>query len=78
MKGPRLELHILDSGIPTPEPVSFSSGLVLGEKGREAYDYNTNRKFRYIHDAIILSDFEKSAVSYIYEKGKFRSVVTSD
>ena len=77
-KGARVELHILESGIHTPEPVSFSSGLVLARKGVEAYDYGTDKKFRYIHDAIILSNFETSGISYIYEKGKFRSIVTSD
>jgi hypothetical protein len=77
-KRARVEVHILDSGIPSPKPVSFSSGLVLAKKGVEAYDYHTDRKFRYRHDAIILSDFEKAGVSYIYENGRFRSIVTSD
>ena len=77
-KGARVELHILDSGTLTLEPVAVSSGLVLATKGVEAYDYETAKKFRYIHDAIILSNFETSGISYIYEKGRFRAIVTSD
>jgi hypothetical protein len=52
--------------------------ITLMKKGEKDYDYATDKNFIYKNDAIFSGYFEKAGVSYIYEKGKFRGITTSD
>ncbi len=52
--------------------------LTLMRKGEQGYDYETQRHFTYKNDAIGAGIFEKAGVSYIYENGRFRVIITSD
>ncbi len=53
------------------------SCLQLMRKGDVDYNYPAGTNFTYAHDAIF-SGFGMGGSSYIYEKGKFRSIITSD
>jgi hypothetical protein len=46
--------------------------------GEWDYNYETQQYFTYPHDAIFTGIFEKGGSSYLYEKGRFRSIITSD
>lgn len=52
--------------------------LALMKGGEWDYDYETQQYFTYPHDAIFTGVFEKGGSSYIYENGRFRSIITSD
>ena len=52
--------------------------LVLMKRGDWDYSYETSRYFTYQNDAIFAAIFEKGGTSYVYQKGKFRSIITSD
>jgi hypothetical protein len=52
--------------------------LALDRKGEKGYDYATNRTFIYRHDAIDFGVFEKGGESFIYRKGRFHRIITSD
>jgi hypothetical protein len=47
-------------------------------KGKKDYNFDTGKNFHYKNDAIFNYIWEKAGVSYIWQKGKFRSVTTSD
>ena len=51
--------------------------LQLMRKGEPDYDYEAQREFIYLHDTI-MSGFGMGGTSYLYEKGKFRPITTSD
>lgn len=55
-----------------------SEYIALIKKGAQDYDYETDKKFRYRRDAIFDGFWEKAGVSYVWEKGKFRVIATSD
>ena len=50
----------------------------LIHKGDGGYDYETQRDFTYLHDAIDAVIFEKAATTYVYENGGFRAIITGD
>lgn len=52
--------------------------LVLMKRGDWDYSYETDQYFTYQHDAIFTGIFEKGGTSYVYRKGRFRSIITSD
>ena len=52
--------------------------ISLSKKGDKGYDWETRKNFIFANDAIETVHFEKAATAYIYDKGKFRAVVTSD
>lgn len=52
--------------------------IALGKKGEQAYDYETGRYFHFSNDVIHGCIFERAGSSYIYERGSFKSVLTSD
>lgn len=52
--------------------------LCLARKGTEDYDYEQQKEIRYVNDAIMTGIFEKAGSSYVFEKGRFRSFVSSD
>jgi hypothetical protein len=53
------------------------SCLQVMDKGELDYDYEAQREFTYLHDTI-MSGFGMGGMSYLYEKGKFRAIITSD
>ena len=65
--------YILDYGSVSPDAY-----LYLFKKGESDYDYEAQERFYYPYDAIGVIHFGKSGVSYIFEDGKFRKVVSSD
>lgn len=69
-KGDKYEYHL----------VTFDAGdyLLLIRKGDGRYDYEAQKKFIFTRDAIDSVTFEKAAISYVYEKGRFRAIVTGD
>ena len=52
--------------------------IQLIHKGDGGYDYETQKEFTYLHDAIDAVVFEKAATSYVYENGGFRAIITGD
>ena len=63
------KMHIID-------PDGAYLGLM--KQGEWDYDYETQSNFTYPHDAIFTGIWEKAGSSYLYENGKFRSIITSD
>jgi len=51
--------------------------LQLMRKGDSDYDYEAQREFTYQQDTI-MSGFGMGGMSYLYENGKFRAIITSD
>jgi len=58
---------------------SFDGGdyIQLMKKGTKDYDYETDKNFRYKTDAIF-GGLGQSGVSYVWKKGKFIEIITSD
>jgi hypothetical protein len=52
--------------------------LWLFKSGEQDFDYETGEKFSYANDSIGVLFFEKSGVSYVFEKGNFRKIWSSD
>lgn len=52
--------------------------IQLIRKRDGGYDYETEKEFTYLHDAIDAVIFEKAATSYVYENGGFRAIITGD
>jgi hypothetical protein len=52
--------------------------LMSVKKGEKGYDHNAQRSFRYKRDAVFTCYWEKGGSSYLFERGKFRAIVTSD
>ena len=52
--------------------------IQLIHKGDGGYDYETQKEFTFLHDAIDAVIFEKAATSYVYDRGRFRAIITSD
>jgi hypothetical protein len=52
--------------------------IALTKKGDKGYNWETRKNFIFARDAIETVFFEKAATAYVYEKGKFRAIVTSD
>lgn len=48
------------------------------KKGSRDYNFETGKNFIYKNDAIFVGIFEKAGESYVWQKGKFISIVTSD
>lgn len=67
--GSKFKFHTLDEA---------SEYIALIKKGERGYSYETDKKFTYRNDAIFTGYWEKGGVSLVYEKGKFRSITTSD
>ena len=68
-KGAGFQIKLLD-----PE----GAYLVLMKQGDWDYSYETDQYFTYQNDAIFAGIFEKGGTSYVYQKGRFRSIITSD
>lgn len=67
--GDKLKFYMLDEG---------GEYIALIKKGEKGYSYETDSRFTYKNDALFNGYWEKGGSSYIYEKGKFRGIVTSD
>jgi hypothetical protein len=52
--------------------------IALWKKGEQGYSFETHKKFTFVNDAVEAIYYEKAAVSYIFEKGRFRLIVTRD
>lgn len=48
------------------------------KKGKKDYNYDTQKNFVHKTDAIFSGIWEKSGTAYIWNKTKFKSVITSD
>lgn len=70
--------HRLETNLADDESLPSIKFLALAKKGTRDYDYQRDRKFTYRHDAIFSGYFAKAGVSYVYRKGRFRQIVTSD
>jgi len=59
---------------------SPNNDVCLGffRKGTKDYRYDTNQYFRYRYDTVGLFFPEKGGESYLYQKGRFYPVITSD
>lgn len=53
------------------------SSLLLMPKGSSDFDYGTQREFTYSRDTIFSGE-GMGGMSYVYENGKFRAIITSD
>lgn len=70
-KGNDFQFHTVDSG-------TGSDYLTLMKKGGKDYDFESEKNFTYKNDAIFAGIFEKAGISYVYDRGKFRAILTSD
>ena len=70
--------HRLETRLAGDESLPTICFLGLAKKGTRDYDYQRDRKFTYRHDAIFSGIFEKAGVSYVYWKGRFWQITTSD
>jgi hypothetical protein len=52
--------------------------LCLARKGEKDFNYDEQREITYANDAILTGIFEKGGSSYVFEKGRFRTFVSSD
>jgi hypothetical protein len=69
-KGDNYEFHLVGS--------DAGDYLLLIREGDGRYDYEGRKEFIFPGDSIDSVTFEKAAVSYVYEKGKFRAIITGD
>ena len=69
-KGKRYQMHVIKD----PD----GEYLCLAKKGTRDYDYEKQEEISYANDAILTGIFEKGGSSYVYQRGKFRSFVSSD
>jgi hypothetical protein len=72
-RGQTFEPHVLDIG--PPDPATY---LWPALKGAKDHDYETNKDFVYANDGVMFLIDEKAGVAFVYEKGEFRRLVTSD
>ena len=70
--------YLLESNTAGDESIPSINYLTLAKKGSRDYDYQRDKKFTYPHDSIFVGFFEKAGVTYVYGKGRFRQIVTSD
>jgi hypothetical protein len=52
--------------------------LCLAQKGTKDFNYDEQKEITYANDAILTGILEKGGSSYVFEKGRFRSFVSSD
>jgi hypothetical protein len=52
--------------------------LCLAQKGTKDFNYDEQKEITYAYDAILTGILEKGGSSYVFEKGRFRSFVSSD
>ncbi len=52
--------------------------LCLVQKGTKDFNYDEQKEVTYANDAILTGILEKGGSSYVFEKGRFRSFVSSD
>jgi len=55
-----------------------SDCIMSAKKGQKDYSFDTGKNFRYKNDAIFNYIWEKAGVTYVWEKGKFGIITTSD
>ena len=73
-RGKNFERHVLETHFDYHTDIY----LWLLRKGEKGYDYETEKEFHYAHDSIGVMFFEKAGGSHVFEKGKFRRIVSSD
>ena len=75
----KLKFYMLEHGMANDGMVDYEGEIItLIKKGEKGYEYGTGKNFIYKNDTIFSGYFEKGGSSYIYEKGKFRGITTSD
>ena len=81
-RGGTYKSYILVSGeyVPNSRPLEADGAtyLALNKKGERAFDFGAQKYFIFRRDAIFVGLFEKAGSSYIYERGRFREILTSD
>lgn len=55
-----------------------SDGLMSIRRGEKGHNYDVGKNFRYKNDAILDFIWEKAGTSYIWARGRFRGILTSD
>lgn len=65
--------HVVDTG-----PETSITYLTVQPKGTEDYDFSAEKTFTYAHDTVMLVFDGKGSVSYLFENGKFRKVISGD
>ncbi len=60
------------------EQLYCSDGIMLTPKGKEDFDYETEKEFVYQRDGVAAYCFEKAGATYIFENGTFRRIIDSD
>ncbi len=81
-RGRTYKPYVLESSLYTPEaePSEANGAFYIGlvKKGARDYDFPGQRYFTYRHDAVFIGIFEKAGTSYVYERGRFKPIITSD
>jgi hypothetical protein len=72
------QVHIINSMVSNSEQYPSEHYLMVAKKGSEDLDYETHKKFKYARDSIMEIIDGRASISYVYEKGKFRQVITGD
>jgi len=76
--GELFQLHILNSVVSTSEQYPSEHYLMVAKKGSEGLDHETHKKFKYARASIMEIIDGRGSISYVYEKGKFRQIITGD
>lgn len=65
--------YVLETGAPSPDAYLWPH-----RRGEKDFDFSRNREFTYSNDAVGVVYGEVAGVSYVFEHGSFRKIVSSD
>jgi hypothetical protein len=60
------------------DPEGGGEYLFVMKRGEEDYYYETGKNFRYRYDTISAGIFGKAGISFVYETGRVRAIITGD
>jgi hypothetical protein len=70
-RGGKFERHVLSAD--DPDPFTY---LLLYKKGEKDFDFTKLKPFRHAHDAIGLMYFNKTPLTFRYNKGRFEKMLS--
>jgi hypothetical protein len=75
----RITIVLMKSGKTYQTHILGASDCIMSiKRGKKDYDFERKKNFQYKNDAIFDYIWEKAGSSYVWEKGRFRGILTSD